>query len=50
LPSGISLDDIQQQIQKLLIEKITVNVAEVAGKTVWAQKVKEWIEKPSNTL
>jgi NADH-quinone oxidoreductase subunit B len=50
LPSGISLDDIQQQIQKLLIEKNTVNVAEVAGKTVWAQKVKEWIEKPSNTL
>jgi NADH-quinone oxidoreductase subunit B len=50
LPSGISLDDIQQQIQKLLIEKNTVNVAEVAGKTVWAQKVREWIEKPSNTL
>ena len=50
LPCGISIEDIRQEIRKLLIEENAVNVAEAADQTMWARKVKEWIEKPSNNL
>jgi NADH-quinone oxidoreductase subunit B len=46
LPQGITIEDIQQRIQELLITENTVDVAKAAEEKVWAGKVKEWIEKP----
>jgi NADH-quinone oxidoreductase subunit B len=50
LPYGVTLDAIKQEIRELLVEENTVDVLKAAEETIWAKKVKEWIEKPSNKL
>jgi NADH-quinone oxidoreductase subunit B len=50
LPCGISIEDIQQNLRELLVEENTVDVVKSADQKVWAKRVEEWIEKPSNKL
>ena len=50
LPDGITMADIQQRFRELLVQKNTVDVVKAAGEKIWAGKVREWIEKPSNKL
>jgi NADH:ubiquinone oxidoreductase subunit B-like Fe-S oxidoreductase len=47
LPHGIKIEDIHQQLRELLEQQNTVDVLKTADIKIWADKVEEWIEKPS---
>ncbi len=48
LPSGITIQDIQQEMQLQLIQDNTIDVERAAREKSWAKKVEQWIDKPSN--
>lgn len=48
LPQGITMDDIQGEMRRLLEEQNVVNVAESAENKVWTQRLKEWLHRPSS--
>ncbi len=48
LPQGITMDDIQGEMRRLLEEQNVVNVAESAENKIWTKRLKEWMRKPSS--
>lgn len=50
LPSGITLNDIQQEIQSLLIQENTIDVEHAAQEKPWAKKVEQWIDTPLSNI
>ena len=48
LPQGITMEDIQGEMRRLLEEQNVVNVAESAESKIWTQRLKEWIRRPSS--
>jgi len=45
LPQGITMDDIQGEMRRLLEADNVVNVAEEAGEKIWTEKIRIWMEK-----
>jgi NADH-quinone oxidoreductase subunit B len=45
LPSGVTLADIQEEVQRLLTEENVIDVSQAARDRIWARKVKEWMAK-----
>jgi NADH-quinone oxidoreductase subunit B len=48
LPQGITMEDIQGEMRRLLEEQNELNVAELAEHKIWTQRLKEWIRRPSS--
>jgi NADH-quinone oxidoreductase subunit B len=48
LPQGITLADIQKQLQEQLVKDNTVELNRAANESPWASKVEQWIESTSN--
>jgi NADH-quinone oxidoreductase subunit B len=48
LPQGITLADIQKQLQEQLTKDNTVELNRAASESPWASKVEQWIENTSN--
>ena len=48
LPQGITLDEIQGEMRRLLEEENVVDVVKMAKNKVWRQRLGEWIHKPSS--
>jgi len=45
LPKGITMDDIQGEMRRLLEADNVVNVAQEAGEKIWAEKIETWMAK-----
>jgi NADH-quinone oxidoreductase subunit B len=47
LPQGITMADIQEQVQKALVEENVVNVNRDVDEKIWTERLKQWIAKYS---
>lgn len=45
LPDGVTEKDIRREMRLLLEEENVVDVVQEANRSIWAQKVKEWMQK-----
>jgi NADH-quinone oxidoreductase subunit B len=45
LPQGITMEDIQGEMRRLLEADNVVNVAQEAGEKIWAEKIQTWMAK-----
>jgi NADH-quinone oxidoreductase subunit B len=45
LPAGITVEDIQGEMRRMLEADNVVNVAEEAGEKIWAEKIDTWMAK-----
>jgi len=48
LPKGITMEDIQGEMRRLLEEQNVVNVTESAENKIWTQRLREWTRRPSS--
>jgi NADH-quinone oxidoreductase subunit B len=48
LPQGITLADIQKELQEQLVKDNTIDVNAAASESAWERKVERWIESSSN--
>ena len=45
LPQGVTMEDIQGEMRRLLEADNVVNVAQEAGEKIWAEKIRVWMAK-----